>query len=279
MHIPACLPVCLSNCLTISLPVCLCVCVRAAVAEKASDPGGALGGAVRASLARYLRHPLRALTQPPLLLVAAVYAATYAAVNAIASLCARLSLDPLWPTLAGALAANMGLGGAKDRYLAAQFGGRGASPGAAKPTPFPPAAWLAFLARDVLTMAAGFLLPERVAALLLARGVALSRAGAQRAARALVPLAAQLAATPLHLLALDMYYRPRPEGQGQGQGQGPLARLLRVLGGGALGPALLSRMLRVLVAYGVAGALNAAAREALSPRAGPPPSGLPADEE
>jgi hypothetical protein len=269
MHIPACLPVCLSNCLTISLPVCLCVCVCAAVAEKASDPGGALGGAVRASLARYLRHPLRALTQPPLLLVAAVYAATYAAVNAIASLCARLSLDPLWPTLAGALAANMGLGGAKDRYLAAQFGGRGASPGAAKPTPFPPAAWLAFLARDVLTMAAGFLLPERVAALLLARGVALSRAGAQRAA------------TPLHLLALDMYYRPRPEGQGQGQGQGqgPLARLLRVLGGGALGPALLSRMLRVLVAYGVAGALNAAAREALSPRAGPPPSGLPADEE
>ena len=106
------------------------------------------------------------------------------------------------PKLAATSVANITLGVTKDSLFAMWFGAGGAS------SSFPVASWAVFIFRDVLTMAAGFILPALAAAELVERKVIREQATADVAAQLSVPMVCQAALTPFHLLALDIYNRP-----------------------------------------------------------------------
>ena len=216
------------------------------VTEKAADASLTTSGLMGQSLLAYVLDPVRALSQPSFLLIVLVYCPTYVVVNLISSHCELRLTSPFWYKLLGATFTNTVLGMTKDRYFAAAFGNGHSS------TAFPLLSIALLLARDALTMGAGFNFPAPVAVLLHARGWIKSITGADRAAQVAVPLLTQLLVTPLHLVALDVYYRP---------GKDLVDRLLYM--DAILIPTLLIRMLRVLCAYGIAGIANKHLKETL----------------
>lgn len=226
---------------------CDLLCGWVVVAEKASDASFDVMRATSSLLSAYLVSPATSWLQPSFQFVVAVYGATYISVNMIHSCCGARGYNPFWPTLLGAAAANMGLGVAKDRYFAMSFGGAHIA------SSFPLFCWAIFWLRDVMTMAAGFNLPRVISEVLWSKKWILSRDFADKIAQLLVPLTAQIIVTPLHLLALDLYYRPGEEGM-LGRLQ-HIREILRV----ALGV----RLVRVLAAYGIAGVLNNSLRDKL----------------
>lgn len=216
------------------------------VTEKAVDATQPTAGLMAQNLMAYVLDPLWALRQTGFLLIVLVYCSTYVVVNLITSHCELRMMSPFWFKLVGATFTNTILGLTKDRYFAAAFGSS-KSPGA-----FPLLSVALLLVRDALTMGAGFSFPAPVASLLHSRACIKSIKAADRVAQIAVPLLTQLLVTPLHLLSLDVYYRP---------GKDLVDRLLYV--DEILVPTLLIRMLRVLCAYGIAGVANKQLKESL----------------
>lgn len=203
--------------------------------EKASDAALSTPSAFKDNLMAYILTPLPALSRPGFLLILAVYCSTYVVVNLISSYCELRLLNPFWLKLFGGTLANSTLGMMKDRYFAKMFGSDASAH-------FPILSIVILLLRDLLTMGSGFNFPQPVASILLSRHIVKTEVWANRAAQLLVPLFSQLVVTPLHLLALDIYYRPNEELMG---------RVLFM--DKILVSTLLIRMARVLCAYSIAG--------------------------
>ena len=147
--------------------------VDRAVTENSAGKSG-LGPALARGMTEFLTRPHQMLTRLPFWMVAGVYGATYATANSIDVGCERMLVDRdeqeamlvhRGVKLFGVTAVNMGAGVAKDAAFARMFGAGGAAP--------PPVGWTSlglFAFRDVLTIAAGFILPNMLADTLVSTG-------------------------------------------------------------------------------------------------------------
>lgn len=189
--------------------------------------------------------------------VALVYSATYIAANATISVCERNRTDPTYWKLALTSAVNMGAGITKDSLFAKWFGQQAPKAAAAAPRAIPPATWAMFVCRDVMTIGAGFVLPDKVSKAVVARGWLTNKTAADTIAQLVVPMSAQTLLTPMHLAALDLYNRPQCS---LGERAAYISSLMK--------ESLAVRMARVGVVYGIAGIGNKLIRTTLRERFG-----------
>lgn len=182
--------------------------------------------------------PVKFFTKPTFAFVCVVYSATYIAANTITTYCEVNNVDSYWPKLLGTTAVNMGFGILKDRYFARVFNNKA-------PPVFPLASWGLFCLRDLLTIGAGFNFPKAASTFLQESNFITSPEYADKISQVTVPMVAQLALTPIHVLSLDIYNRV---------GESPRSRYTYIKG---IYPETASiRMGRVLCAYGIAGVSN-----------------------
>lgn len=113
----------------------------------------------------------------------------------------------------------------------------------------PKISYALFAARDSLTIFASFNLPPLISPL-LPLGVSAERyISRASAAQYLAPAGIQLLSTPLHLLGLDLYNRPRVGFRDR------IGRIARDWGGASM-----ARVGRVVPAFGVGGVINGTVR-------------------
>jgi len=135
-----------------------------------------------------------------------VYTATYITANTVMTWTEKAEVaDPTSYKLAATSTVNILAGVTKDSMFAIWFGAAGAAGG---PLSFPLASWAMFVFRDVMTIGAGFVLPQLVSDSLTNKKVFESKATADIFSQLTVPMFAQVLLTPVHLFALDIYNRP-----------------------------------------------------------------------
>ncbi len=221
---------------------------------------------VRTSVQTLLLRPTTFLTSRPFGLISLVYFTTYITANTTDTLTSTLTARPASHTTAGASkffatsAANMSLCLYKDSQFTRIFGPL--NPPAATPVAalaqrsIPLASYALFALRDSLTVFASFNLPPRLAPLIpLSAEIEKQVCSRATVAQLLTPAGAQLFSTPLHLLGLDLYNRPRA---GTLEGLSRWRKVARDWGGSCL-----ARMARVIPAFGVGGVVNSGVRRAL----------------
>lgn len=149
---------------------------------------------------------------PALYLVWGTYGLTYTAANMIDVVAERKQVNSAThgsAKLVGTTGVNMGASLVKDILFAKMFGkqeaGAAAQTAAKRSVPLSCAGF--FMARDTLTIGAGFILPPIVARG-LEDGTGMEKKTANLVAQLTTPMAMQLVCTPLHLLALNMYNTP-----------------------------------------------------------------------
>jgi len=215
-----------------------------------------------ATIAQSLKASTRTLVSSPMtffrgrayLAVAGVYTGTYLVANWTMTYCEQRKYDEKIPKLAATSITNIILGVTKDSMFAIWFGAAGAGGG---PFSFPLLSWGCFIVRDVFTVGAGFVLPGIVSAELSKRNVFANKATADIVAQLCVPVACQAALTPVHLLALDIYNRPRETAASR-------TKYIKSI----FAESVVVRMARVMAVYGIAGVVNKKVRAALRDQGG-----------
>ncbi|KAF8416985.1 hypothetical protein EV426DRAFT_707046 [Tirmania nivea] len=229
-----------------------------------------LAKSVRAGLAEMVKRPHRFLWSRPFALVFMLYSGTYLTANAVdtmASLqaaCASPAPTDIktvttgTPKFLATTAANMSLCLYKDRTFTRLF-----STLAPRPVPLP--TYLLFSTRDALSIFFSFNLPPVIAPLLPADPSTGAVAGwdkigwggwqPQTVAQLAAPAACQVLSTPLHLLGLDLYNRPR---RADARPEGPAGRWARVRREWA--KSTVARVARIVPAFGAGGVVNAGVR-------------------
>lgn len=207
---------------------------------------------LRTSLTHSLRnlalHPTHLLTSRPFFLITMVYSGTYLTANLLDTTTSTLTNRPSNTITAGTLkfalpsASNIGLCLIKDAQFAKLFGPSGKAVGKV-----PMASMALFAARDCMTIFASFNVPPLLGPVIserMSEGVKKYVSG-QTTAQFLAPAMVQLASTPLHLLGLDLYNRPRAS-----VGE----RWKQVSGNWGVSAA--ARICRIVPAFGVGGVVN-----------------------
>jgi hypothetical protein len=138
----------------------------------------------------------------PLRIMTGVYASTYITANTIEGICKANDVAHSIPTTLGTSFVNMVAIAYKDRVYANLYG--------TPSTTFPRASYALFAMRDCLTITSSFVLKHDFKTYLQEQ-CGLSRTSADAAASFMVPMAAQLVSSPLHVVALDLYQRPSVE--------------------------------------------------------------------
>ena len=199
-----------------------------------------------------LRRPGAFLISPPYLLISTLYFLTYTAANVTDTISSVLSKKPASTVTAGpqkflaTTATNMAACLYKDAQFARLYGA--ASAGAKRAVPKRTLAL--FAARDSLTVFASFNIPPLLGPVL----------GSAAAAQFLAPASVQIISTPLHLLGLDIYNRPK---LGRGIGAAvPWNDRWRVIKRDWMA-ACGARIGRIVPAFGVGGVVNASVRKRL----------------
>lgn len=217
-----------------------------------------------------ITQPATFLTSRPSLLVWGLYTATFAAANATETV-----LDRVYPDVDHAISGmatflptfvvNSSVGIWKDVKFAQLFG----HPPAAKPTnpipnptavsksgflrrsirTMPLATYSAFLLRDGLTIFGSFNLPAVVSSS-IPDWIASRDYAKILFAQLAIPASIQLVSTPIHLLGLDLYNRPM-----QLPARDRIARVSRDWIGASL-----TRMCRIIPAFGIGGFANTEGR-------------------
>jgi hypothetical protein len=130
-----------------------------------------------------------------------VYGSTYMAANSIDSICKITHTSDILPKLIGVTAVNMTASILKDRAFAYYFGRKVNNKVGS-------ISLLLWLLRDVLTMAAAFVIPSRASKLIQEAGF--SKEQADKVSLFSFPVFFQLFLTPVHLLGYDFYnYKDR----------------------------------------------------------------------
>ncbi|KAI9654523.1 MAG: hypothetical protein M1821_006613 [Bathelium mastoideum] len=229
-----------------------------------------------ASLRTLLFRPHAFLLSTPFFLVATLYTGTYLTANLIDTISSTLTSAPPSTTTAGPAkffatsAANLSLCLYKDACFTRLFGNpssSSSSPNSKISTPnpairqrLPRPTYALFACRDALTILASFNLPPLLSPHLTpytpSRYLPLDPA---TLAQCLAPAGMQLLSTPLHLLGLDLYNRPR----GVGAREGPTLRERAAKVGRDWAGASFARMGRIVPAFGVGGVVNGRVRRRL----------------
>ncbi|KAL8783157.1 MAG: hypothetical protein Q9195_009470 [Heterodermia aff. obscurata] len=217
----------------------------------------ALRTSILNSVGTLFTRPHHFLKSRPFLLISALYFGTYLTANSIDTISSTVQCQSPSSTTAGpakflaTTGVNISLCLYKDSQYTKMFGPKPS--GLVSPTrPVPRASFALFALRDSMTVFASFNLPPLIAPILpLTQNIEkqISRASA---AQFLAPAGIQLFSTPLHLLGLDLYNRPRVSWR---------ARVGRV-GRDYLGSSL-ARMGRVIPAFGVGGVVNGGVRKSM----------------
>ena len=129
-----------------------------------------------------------------------VYSGTYIVANSIETFCTRNDIDWYYPKFVGSSITNVGLSLVKDKAFARMFG-------VVKPKPLPAASYALFATRDSLTIGASFNLPPKVS-MMMQEHYGYSKVFSDTSAQLIIPCAAQLLSSPLHLLGMDLYNQP-----------------------------------------------------------------------
>ena len=222
-----------------------------------------LVGSIKSSFKTLLLRPHTILFSKPAALIFLLYGGTYLTANTLDTATSTIQdrkpshVTAGGPKFAASTTANVGLCIYKDQVFVRMFG----PPGVA-PRPVAPVSYALFALRDCLTIFASFNVPPLLAPRIDERLTADLRRHVSGAtcAQFLAPAAVQLASTPLHLLGLDMYNRPR---------DGPAAPSWRErwhLICKNWAPSALARICRIVPAFGVGGVVNTKVRRNLMER-------------
>lgn len=213
-----------------------------------------MASALRDSLKTFLLRPHTLLFSKPVALIFMVYGGTYLTANTLDTATSTLHNKPATHVTAGTLkfasssAANVGICIYKDQVYVKLFGPSG------PPRPVPLPSYVLFTLRDCMTIFASFNVPPLL-------GPALSnhlsqefqkKVSGQTVAQFAAPAMVQLFSTPLHLLGLDLYNRPRESWR---------ERWLVVKKNWAVSVA--ARVCRIVPAFGVGGVVNTSVRKNL----------------
>ena len=221
-----------------------------------------LAGSIKSSFKALLLRPHSVLSKPTALIFL-LYGGTYFTANTLDTASSTIHdrkashVTAGGPKFAASTAANVGLCIYKDQVFVRMFG-----PPGSVPRPVPPVSYALFALRDCLTIFASFNVPPLLAPRIDERLTADLRRHLSGAtcAQFLAPAAVQLASTPLHLLGLDMYNRPR-DGTSP-----PTWRERWELVRRAWAPSAVARICRIVPAFGVGGVVNTKVRRSLRER-------------
>lgn len=189
----------------------------------------------------------------PFLLIFALYGGTYLSANTLDTFSSTVKSRPASSVTSGTSkfattsAANLSLCLYKDSQFTKMFGAV-TSP----QTKIPPITYMLFAIRDSLTVFASFNVPPVLAPVLPIGGEVEKYASRASIAQFIAPAAVQAISTPLHLLGLDLYNRPR------GDGVTVASRTQRVVRD--WGKSCLARICRIVPAFGVGGVVNTRVR-------------------
>lgn len=211
------------------------------------------------SLRTLLLRPHNYIFSKPFALIFSLYTGTYLTANLLDTTTSTLRATPASTTTAGpskfvaTSSANLALCLYKDSRFTRMFGVV-----TANPRPVPPTTYALFALRDMLTVFASFNVPPLLTPYLSAKmqtatgtvGNALRKhVDAASAAQFAAPAAVQVFSTPLHLLGLDLYNRPRgTAGVRFAERVGKVTK--------DWGMSCLARMARIVPAFGCGGVVN-----------------------
>ncbi|KAI8639078.1 hypothetical protein BD408DRAFT_477339 [Parasitella parasitica] len=155
-------------------------------------------------LRSFFSKPLQFTTSRQFGIVLGLYSSTYLTANVVDTTCEQYSVDPSKTSLykfAATSFINIFLCVYKDKVFASMFG-------VSVSKSLPKLSYLLFAARDSLTIAASFTAPSYIANALQDSSIISTEKSANVVAQLVCPAAVQLASTPVHLYALDLYNRP-----------------------------------------------------------------------
>lgn len=216
---------------------------------------------VKASLRELVLRPHAMILSKPVALIFMAYGGTYLSANTVDTAYSTARNEPATLVTSGTAkfatssAANIGLGVYKDQVYARMFGPVGKVARAV-----PPPSYVLFTLRDCLTIFASFNLPMMLGpGVHAAMGEALSKqVSGQTVVQFAAPAFVQIFSTPLHLLGLDLYNRPRCERSGLPT---PGERWAQVYKN--WGISVVARLCRIIPAYGIGGVVNSKVRRSL----------------
>lgn len=223
---------------------------------------------LRASLQMACRTPLQFVRHRAFMWTAGLYGATYAAANAIDTSCEWAATDARLWKFAGCTPVNMALVLQKDVVFSRMFGAnRGVAGGVSGIIlPFPRASLGLFTVRDAHTVLAAFLLPPVIGAWLHDHGYVSSKPRGELIAQLAAPCVIQAISTPYHILALDLFNRPRVftrPGTEETRYFPPQPTRWQVIRQ-KYAVTVAARMGRILPAFGVGGVANRHVRQSLA---------------
>ncbi|KAL8382528.1 hypothetical protein RB595_006351 [Gaeumannomyces hyphopodioides] len=214
---------------------------------------------IKSSLLNLVLRPHTIVFARPFALICMVYGGTYLTANTLDTATSTVRDRPATLVTSGTAkfaassTANTGLGIYKDQVFARMFGPPGATP---RPVPLP--SYLLFTLRDCLTIFASFNVPILLAPWLNGRLPAevQRKVTGQTLAQFAAPAAAQVLTTPMHLLGLDLYNRPRYCSACPAAAASPTMaeRWSLVRSNWAISVA--ARVCRIVPAFGVGGVVN-----------------------
>jgi hypothetical protein len=216
---------------------------------------------VKGSLRQLILRPHATLLSKPVALIFMAYGGTYLSANTVDTAYSTAQNRPATLVTSGTAkfalssAANIGLGVYKDQVYARMFGPVGAVARAV-----PATSYALFTMRDCLTIFASFNLPMMLGpGVHAALGESLSRqVSGQTVVQFAAPAFVQIFSTPVHLLGLDLYNRPRCERSGLPT---PGERWAQVYKN--WGISVVARLCRIIPAYGIGGVVNSKVRRSL----------------
>lgn len=216
---------------------------------------------VKGSLRELVLRPHAMILSKPVALIFMAYGGTYLSANTVDTAYSTARNEPATLVTSGTAkfatssAANISLGVYKDQVYARMFGPVGKVARAV-----PPPSYLLFTLRDCLTIFASFNLPMMLGpGVHAAMGDALSRqVSGQTVVQFAAPAFVQIFSTPVHLLGLDLYNRPRCERSGLPT---PGERWAQVYKN--WGISVVARLCRIIPAYGIGGVVNSKVRRSL----------------
>lgn len=221
-----------------------------------------LGDSIKNSLRNLLLRPHTMLFSRPVALIFMAYGGTYLTANFLDTTTSTLQNKPATLVTSGTAkfvsssAANIGLGIYKDQVYARMFGPVGQ---AVRRVPAP--SYALFTLRDCMTIFASFNVPPLLGPAVSAHlsEEMRKRVSGQTVVQFAAPAFVQIFSTPVHLLGLDLYNRPRgPNGTGVPSWADRWAQVYK-----NWGISVAARLCRIIPAYGVGGVVNVKVRRSL----------------
>ncbi|KAF2830231.1 hypothetical protein CC86DRAFT_286036 [Ophiobolus disseminans] len=232
----------------------LITAIDRAVVENAASTRHPLLSTLKSHVICSFRHPRLFFAAKPFFYVWTLYAATYATANSVESAAKAVTskADQVLVssiTFLSTCIVNVPLGVWKDVRFVQLYGRPNAQP-PSRPVKVPRIVGATFLFRDAITIFGSINLPPMLSPLLSDSYFA-SPAIKMAALQLSVPILSQVVATPVHLLALDLYNNQQKEGSAS-----RISRMKR-----SLVPTTAMRCSRIIPAFGVGLVVNTGLRD------------------